>query len=64
MVYLHEAIGVEQQIGRLHVAMQELSRVHVLEGLEGLPYDVPVSEGEGRVGQSRLRDVCDARREV
>ena len=43
-MHLHQAVGVEQQVGRLHVAVQQLSRVHVLESFETLPDDIPAKE--------------------
>ena len=37
---LHDAVGVEEQVGRLHVAMEQLGGVHVFERLEHLPRHV------------------------
>ena len=34
--HLHQAFGVEQEVGRLDVAMEQTSRVHVLERFEQL----------------------------
>eukprot|EP00964_Phaeocystis_antarctica_P095252 scaffold61765_cov60-Phaeocystis_antarctica.AAC.2 len=65
--HLHEAVGVEQQVARLHVAVEQLRAVHVLERLERLPRDVLLvdvlqdrgADGGVQVGLHDLEDEVD-----
>ena len=51
--YLHEAVRVEQQVGRLDVSVQQIGRVHEFEGLEQLPHDVLLVDVLQDVGADR-----------
>ena len=49
---LEVAVGVEEEVGRLEVAVQHVGRVHVLEGAE----DLIIGYNVGRDGRVRERE--------
>ena len=43
---LHMTVSVQQEIGRLHITMKQVSRVEELESFHELPNDVPGNKEE------------------